>query len=347
MWIMGFGYVGMFIEMVGGNIICDLVFGLLFYGLWFLFLDNWGFDWEWFGCEVDFLWILYCYSDYFDLKFFEWYICKDIEVLLFEYLIDDFEQDICVFGYMNIIYVLVGQVIQCGELKMMIMLFWVFSDGFIGDFLLSVDDGIGLILNQNDLYLFDFEKLFDFGKFDVYFIQVLGVIWWFMVYDFLFDVKQNFVCLKCEVQNKWVMYYIEKVDVLYVFFMVGLFMFLCDDLFQFNGMGQNGELIFMDQKQFFVYMKEFVLQYDGQFFILGMVVMVEGGEVMSEQILYIEVEIVYIFDEKWEYFEEQCVSWQQEICDEEVFCVEIIFFVEMLIVIKEWWELLLKKFCMI
>ncbi|CAI7671937.1 unnamed protein product [Penicillium discolor] len=44
------------------------------------------------------------------------------------------------------------------------------------------------------------------------------------------------------------MYYIEKVDAPHVFPMAGPPMFLRDDLFDFNGMGRNGESIFTDQK---------------------------------------------------------------------------------------------------
>lgn len=343
MRITGLGHAGMFIETVGGNIICDPVLGPSFYGSWFPFPDNRGLDWERYGRDADFLWISHRHRDHFDPRLLERYIRKDIEVLLPEYPTDDLEKDIRALGYTNITYAPAGQVIQRGELKMMVTPLRAPSDGPIGDSSLSVDDGTGSVLNQNDSHPLDLEKLLDFGKPDAYFTQVSGAIWWPMVYDLPLDAKQNFARLKREAQNKRAMYYIEKVDAPHVFPMAGPPMFLRDDLFDFNGLGKNGESIFTDQKQFLAHMKELAPQYDGQLFIPGTVVTVEGGEVTSEQTLYTEAEIAHIFDEKWEYLEEQRASRQQEIRDEEASRAEIIPPAEMLAAIKEWWEPLLKK----
>lgn len=82
MRITGLGHAGMFIETVGGNIICDPVLGPSFYGSWFPFPDNRGLDWERFGREADFLWISHRHRDHFDPRLLERYIRKDIEVLL-------------------------------------------------------------------------------------------------------------------------------------------------------------------------------------------------------------------------------------------------------------------------
>lgn len=343
MRITGLGHAGMFIETVGGNIICDPVLGPSFYGSWFPFPDNRGLDWERFGREADFLWISHRHRDHFDPRLLERYIRKDIEVLLPEYPTDDLEKDIRALGYTNITYAPAGQVIQRGELKMMITPLRAPSDGPIGDSSLSVDDGTGSMLNQNDSHPLDLEKLLDFGKPDAYFTQVSGAIWWPMVYDLPLDAKQNFARLKREAQNKRAMYYIEKVDAPHVFPMAGPPMFLRDDLFDFNGLGKNGESIFTDQKQFLAHMKELAPQYDGQLFIPGTVVTIDGGEVTSEQTLYTEAEIAHIFDEKWEYLEEQRASRQQEIRDEEASRAEVIPPAEMLEAIKTWWEPLLKK----
>jgi UDP-MurNAc hydroxylase len=120
-------------------------------------------------------------------------------------------------------------------------------------------------------------------------------------------------------------------------------MFLRDDLFDFNGIGRDGESIFTDQKQFLAHMKELAPQYDGQLFVPGTVVTVAGGEVATEQSLYTDAEIAHIFDEKWDYLEEQRASRQQEIVDEISSRAEVLPAEEILAAIKEWWEPLLKK----
>ncbi len=165
-----------------------------------------------------------------------------------------------------------------------------------------------------------------------------------MVYDLPLEAKQNFARLKREAQNKRAMYYIEKVDAPHVFPMAGPPMFLRDDLFQFNGYGKNGDAIFTDQKQFLAHMKELAPKYDGQLFIPGTVVTLENRELVSvEQTLYTQAEIDHIFDEKWDYLEEQRAGRQQEIRDEEAERAPVLAPEEMLAELKAWWEPLLKK----
>lgn len=344
MRITGLGHAGMFIETVGGNIICDPVLGPSFYGSWFPFPDNRGLDWERLGREADFLYISHRHRDHFDPKLLQRYIRRDIEVLLPEYPIDDLEQDIRALGYENITYAPAGEIIQRGDLKIMITPLRAPSDGPIGDSSLSVDDGSGSVLNQNDSHPLDLEKLLGFGKPDAYFTQVSGAIWWPMVYDLPLDAKQNFARLKRDAQNKRAMYYIEKVDAPHVFPMAGPPMFLRDELFRFNGLGRDEDSIFTDQKQFLAHMKELAPQYDGQLFIPGTVVTLENRQLVSvEQSLYSQAEIDHIFDEKWDYLEGQRAGRQQEIRDEEAERAPVLPPEEMLAELKAWWEPLLKK----
>ena len=74
MRITGLGHAGMFIETVGGNIICDPVLGPSFFGSWFPFPDNRALDWERFGREADFLYISHRHRDHFDPTLLERYI---------------------------------------------------------------------------------------------------------------------------------------------------------------------------------------------------------------------------------------------------------------------------------
>ena len=343
MRITGLGHAGMFIETAGGNIICDPVLGPSFYGSWFPFPDNRGLDWERFGRDADFLYISHRHRDHFDPKLLEKYISKDIEVLLPEYVTDDLEVDIRKLGYNNITYAPAGQVIERGDLKIMITPLRAPSDGPIGDSSLSVDDGTASILNQNDSHPLDLEALLSFGKPEAYFTQVSGAIWWPMVYDLPQDAKQKFAGLKRDAQNKRAMYYIEKVDAPHVFPMAGPPMFLREELFQYNGKGRNDDSIFTDQKEFLAHMKELAPQYDGHLFIPGTVVEMNHGELNVSQSLYSQAEIDHIFHDKWEYLAEQKATRQQEIIDEEATRAAVMPPDEMLAAIKEWWEPLLKK----
>ncbi|MGB3731477.1 MBL fold metallo-hydrolase, partial [Microbacterium sp.] len=343
MRITGLGHAGMFIETVGGNFICDPVLGPSFFGSWFPFPDNRGLDWERYGREADFLYISHRHRDHFDPRALEKYIRKDIEVLLPEYVTDDLENDIRKLGYTNITYTQAGQIDQRGNLKFMITPLRAPSDGPIGDSSLSIDDGTASILNQNDSHPLDLEALLSFGKPEAYFTQVSGAIWWPMVYDLPQDAKVNFAKLKREAQNKRAMYYIEKVDAPHVFPMAGPPMFLRDDIFQYNGTGRDGDAIFTDQKEFLAHLKEKAPQYDGQLFVPGTVVELNGGEMTVSQSLYTDAEIHHIFDEKWDYLEEQRASRQQELRDEEATRAQVLPPDEMLAAIKEWWEPLIKK----
>jgi len=279
MRITGLGHAGMFIETVGGNIICDPVLGPSFFGSWFPFPDNRGLDWERFGRDADFLYISHRHRDHFDPALLERYIRKDIEVLLPEYPIDDLEQDIRALGYTNITHAPAGQIIERGDLKIMITPLRAPSDGPIGDSSLSVDDGTGSVLNQNDSHPLDLDTLLHFGKPDAYFTQVSGAIWWPMVYDLPLDAKQNFAKLKRDAQNKRAMYYIDKVDAEHVFPMAGPPMFLREELFRYNGVGLENDSIFTDQSQFLAHMSEQRPAQKGYLFVPGTQVDVHHSDV--------------------------------------------------------------------
>jgi len=343
MRITGLGHAGMFIETVGGNIICDPVLGPSFFGSWFPFPDNRGLDWERFGREADFLYISHRHRDHFDPALLERYIRKDIEVLLPEYPIDDLERDIRALGYTNITYAPAGEIIQRGDLKIMITPLRAPSDGPIGDSSLSVDDGTGSVLNQNDSHPLDLETLLDFGKPDAYFTQVSGAIWWPMVYDLPQDAKQNFAQLKRDAQNKRAMYYIDKVDAEHVFPMAGPPMFLREELFRYNGIGLENDSIFTDQSQFLAHMSEQRPAQKGYLFVPGTRVDVHHSDVKVTQTLFTDEEIERIFTDKWAYLAEQRDSRQAEVQAEEASRADILPPAEMLAAIKEWWEPLIRR----
>ncbi len=342
MRITGLGHAGMFIETTGGTILCDPVIKSSFYGSWFVFPDNRALDWERYG-KADFLYISHRHRDHFDPWMLETFVRKDIEVLLPEYPTDDLEQDLRRLGYDNITYTRAGEIIQRGELKLMITPLRAPSDGPIGDSSLSVDDGTASILNQNDSHPLDLEKLLSFGKPEAYFTQFSGAIWWPMVYDLPQDAKVNFAHLKREAQHKRAMFYIEKVDAPHVYPMAGPPMFLRDELFRYNGLGEHNDSIFTDQAQFLARMKEEAPQYSGHVFIPGTVVTISGGEQTVEQTLYTDAEIDRMFTDKWGYLQEQRASRQEEIRAEEASRAPVLPPDEMLAELKAWWEPLLRR----
>ncbi|WP_100810729.1 MULTISPECIES: Rieske 2Fe-2S domain-containing protein [unclassified Microbacterium] len=342
MRITGLGHAGMFIETLGGSILCDPVIGPSFFGSWFPFPDNRALDWERFGA-ADFLYISHRHRDHFDPRMLERYVRKDIAVLLPDYPTDDLENDLRALGYENIVYTPNGETLKFGELKIMVTPLRAPSDGPIGDSSLSVDDGTASILNQNDSHPLDLEKLLSFSKPEAYFTQVSGAIWWPMVYDLPQDSKQHFAQLKRDAQNKRAMYYIEKVDAPHVFPMAGPPMFLREELFRYNGYGEQDDSIFTDSRQFLEHMAEVRPEQKGHLFIPGTQVDLNHGELEVTQTLYSEAEIEHIYGEKWDYLAEQRDSRQDEVRAEEASRAPVLPPEEMLAAIKSWWEPLLRR----
>ncbi len=342
MRITGLGHAGMFIETAGGSILCDPVLGPSFFGSWFPFPDNRGLDWERFGA-ADFLYISHRHRDHFDPALLERYVSKDIRVLLPDYPTDDLENDLRGLGYGNIVYTRSGEVLEYGDLKIMVTPLRAPSDGPIGDSSLSVDDGTASILNQNDSHPLDLETLLSFSKPDAYFTQVSGAIWWPMVYDLPQEAKQNFAQLKRDAQNKRAMYYIEKVDAEHVFPMAGPPMFLREELFRYNGLGLENDSIFTDQRQFLDHMAQVRPEQKGHLFLPGTQVDVHGSTVEVTQTLFSDTEIERIFGDKWAYLAAQRDTRQDEIRAEEASRADVLPPAEMLAAIKEWWEPLLRR----
>jgi len=342
MKITGLGHAGMFIETAGGSILCDPVIGPSFFGSWFPFPDNRGLDWERFGA-ADFLYISHRHRDHFDPALLRRYVSTDIRVLLPDYPTDDLETDLRSLGYDNIVYTQAGVPLTFGDMTLMVTPLRAPSDGPIGDSSLSVDDGTASILNQNDSHPLDLDKLLSFSKPDAYFTQVSGAIWWPMVYDLPQDAKQNFARLKRDAQNKRAMYYIDKVDAPHVFPMAGPPMFLREELFRYNGLGEQNDSIFTDQREFLEHMAIERPEQNGYLFVPGTEVEVLHGDLRVSQTLFTDEEIARIFGDKWAYLAEQAHSRQDEIRAEEASRAAVMPPEQMLAEIKEWWEPLLRR----
>src|SRR5687768_15927157 len=99
--------------------------------------------------------------------------------------------------------------------------------------------------------------------------------------------------------------------------MAGPPMFLREELFKYNGWGQDDDSIFTDQRQFLQHMSQVRPQQKGYEFVPGTVVELNGGQISVTQTLYTDAEIDRIFDDKWAYLAEQRDSRQDEIRAEE------------------------------
>jgi len=340
--ITGLGHAGMFIETAGGSILCDPVVKPAFYGSWFVFPDNRALDWARFGA-ADYLYISHRHRDHFDPWLLRTYVPTDIEVLLPEYPTDDLEQDLRRLGYQNITFTRAGEVVHRGPLRIMITPLRAPSDGPIGDSSLSVDDGSGSILNQNDSHPLDLEALLSFSRPDAYFTQFSGAIWWPMAYDLPQEAKQNFAHLKREAQHRRAMFYIDKVDAPHVFPMAGPPMFLRDELFRYNGLGAHDDSIFTNQAEFLERMRQESPSHQGHMFLPGTVVDIADGEVTVTQSLYDDGAIERIFGDPWSYFAQQRDSRQDELRAEEVTRAPVMTPADMLAALREWWEPLLRR----
>jgi UDP-MurNAc hydroxylase len=153
----------------------------------------------------------------------------------------------------------------------------------------------------------------------------------------------HFAQLKRDAQNKRAMYYIEKVDAEHVFPMAGPPMFLREELFRYNGLGEQNDSIFTDSREFLEHMAEVRPEQKGHLFIPGTQVDLNHGELEVTQTLYSEAEIEHIYGEKWEYLAEQRDSRQDEVRAEEATRAPVLPPDEMLAEIKAWWEPLLRR----
>ncbi|MCF8540157.1 MAG: Rieske 2Fe-2S domain-containing protein [Aurantimicrobium sp.] len=340
MRVTGLGHAGLFIETLGGSVLCDPWVHPAFFGSWFPFPDNRGLDWEKFG-KADYLYVSHRHRDHFDPQLLQRYVPTDITVLLPEYPTDDLERDLRALGYTNIFYTKAGEVIERDGLRIMVTPMRAPSDGPVGDSSLSLDDGTAVILDQNDAHPLDLDALLGFGKVDAYFTQFSGAIWWPMAYDLTLEEKQHFAQLKRDAQTKRAQFYITKIDAPHVFPMAGPPMFLDDELFGFNGSGVNGESIFTDQAEFLDVLTESHAQAAGHIFMPGTVVEIEHGNVTVTNELFTDDEIRHMFANKWEYFENQRSTRQAELAAEKASRAPVP--ADLFEQVKAWWEPLMKR----
>lgn len=339
MRVTGVGHAGLFIETHAGSVLCDPWVNPAFFGSWFPFPDNSDLDWDAFG-QADYLYVSHLHRDHFDAELLSRHVRKDITVLLPEYPTDELERELAALGFTTILRTVSGVPVQRDGLRIMITSLTGPSDGPIGDSALSLDDGRTVILNQNDAHPLDIAQLREFGDVHGYFTQFSGAIWWPMVYDLPDGAKKEFARRKRAGQSDRALRYIDAVEAAHVFPTAGPPCFLDEDLFEFNGLGRDGESIFTDQVEFLAELRKVRPEVSAHLLLPGTVAELDGPRCELTH-RHSEPEIRHIFEEKTAYLREYQARARPALARERASRVPVP--ADLLEQLKQWWEPLLKR----
>ena len=339
MRITGVGHAGLYIETVGGSVLCDPWVNPAFFGSWFPFPDNSDLDWDGLG-QADYLYVSHLHRDHFDAELLRRHVRRDTTVLLPDYPTDELERELAALGFTNVLRTSNGVPVERDGLRIMITSLIGPSDGPIGDSALSLDDGHTVILNQNDAHPLDVEALREFGAVHGYFTQFSGAIWWPMVYDLPDAAKKEFARRKRAGQSERALRYIDAVGAAHVFPTAGPPCFLDEELFDFNGLGRDGESIFTDQVEFLAELRAARSTVSAHLLLPGTVAELDGPHCRLIH-RHSESEIRHIFGEKTAYLREYQARAQPALARERAGRAPVP--VDLLEQLKQWWEPLLKR----
>jgi UDP-MurNAc hydroxylase len=249
------GQAGLYLETEQGTILCDPWFNPAFFASWFPFPSNEDIDPESIS-HPDYLYVSHLHHDHFDPEFLRDHVDKRATVLLPEYPIDQLERELRGLGFQRFVKTRSAEPVELDGLRIMIVALVAPTDGPIGDSGLAVDDGRTRIFNQNDSRPIDLEPLREFGRFDGYFLQFSGAIWYPMVYDFPPRMVQNLGRKKRQNEMARAKRYVEEIGASYVFPSAGPPCFLDPELFHFNDFDRDPSNTFPDQTVFIEYLAE-------------------------------------------------------------------------------------------
>ncbi|HEY8458481.1 MAG TPA: Rieske 2Fe-2S domain-containing protein [Actinopolymorphaceae bacterium] len=278
MRITSIGHAGFFVETRGGTILCDPWVNPAYFASWFPFPDNSGLDWEAYR-NPDYLYVSHLHHDHFDPEFLRTGVSKQATVLLPAYQTNDLENALRELGFNSFVRVPNAKPLTLdGGLRIMIMALVSPSDGPIGDSSLSIDDGTGCILNQNDAKPVDLDPLREFGVYDIHFLQFSGANWWPMVYELPESAKMAFGRSKRENGLARAYRYVREIDARYVVPSAGPAAFLDDELIGYNDVDKDPANPFPDHTVFLEYLREHGHD-NGMLMVPGSTVEVDGGRV--------------------------------------------------------------------
>ncbi|HEU0089191.1 MAG TPA: Rieske 2Fe-2S domain-containing protein [Pseudonocardiaceae bacterium] len=340
MRVTGVGHAGLFIETVGGSVLCDPWVNPAFFSSWFPFPDNSDLEWDRFG-QADYLYVSHLHRDHFDAELLRRHVRKDTTVLLPDYPTDELERELAALGFTDFLRTSSGVPVQRAGLRIMITSLTGPSDGPIGDSALSLDDGRTVILNQNDAHPLDVEALREFGAVHGYFTQFSGAIWWPMVYDLPAGAKREFARRKRAGQSDRALRYIDAVGAAHVFPTAGPPCFLDNELFDHNGLGRDGESIFTDQMEFLAELAAARPGVSAHLLLPGSVAELDGPHCVLTHERHSASEIRHIFGAKTAYLREYQARARPAMDRERASRAPVP--ADLLEQLKDWWEPLLKR----
>ncbi len=342
MRVTGLGHAGMFIETLGGSVLCDPWVTPAFFGSWFPFPDNRGLDWERYG-DCDYLYISHRRGDYFDPALLARYVNRNAKILLPKYPTGELERELRALGFENIVYTRAGQVIEHEGLRIMITPLHAPDDGPVGDSALLLDDGTAVLLNHNESHPLDIEHVRNFGTVNAYFAQVSGAIRWPLVYDLPKASKRLFAERARAVRSSHAQSLIETIDAKNVFPIAGPPSFLDNGLFEYNAFGTNETALFADHLTFIEELRVSQPNRNGHMFLPGTVVEINHDDVSVVANHFTEAEVNQMFRDKWTYLSEQRSARRAEMAAERETRAPVPEPSAMFSELKEWWEPIMRR----
>jgi UDP-MurNAc hydroxylase len=255
MQITSLGHAGLHIRTSAGTILCDPWKNPAYFGSWFVFPDNSGLNWDYYG-QADFLYVSHLHQDHFDPDLLNKHVSRQATVLLPDFPVDDLRAALERLGFTRFVVLPSGQALEYGGLRLMSQALVSPADGPLGDSALAVDDGTAVILNQNDARPSDLEPLRSFGSYDVHLLQYSGAIWWPWTYELPAAAKSRFGAAKRANGLERALRYVRAFGARHVVPFAGPACFLDDDLFALNDLTEDPSNTFPDQTVFLNYLRE-------------------------------------------------------------------------------------------
>jgi UDP-MurNAc hydroxylase len=249
------GHAGLHIETRGGTILCDPWKNPAYFDSWFVFPDNSALDWDRYG-QVDYLYVSHLHKDHFDPGLLSQHVSREATVLLPDFPVPDLRNELERLGFTKFIVMPSGQVVDRGELRLMVAALQSPADGPLGDSALAVGDQTARILNQNDARPTDLDRLRAFGAYDVHLLQFSGAIWWPWTYELPEAAQRSFGAAKRANGLDRAARYVKEIGARYIVPSAGPACFLDDELFGLNDLTRDPANTFPDQMVFLDYLRD-------------------------------------------------------------------------------------------
>lgn len=303
------GHAGILIDTAGGSILCDPWFEPAFFGSWFVFPRN-----DQLCPELlhriehpTYLYISHLHADHLDEAWLADHVDRSATVLVPGFPTRELERKLRSLGFTSLLRTRDGEETRLGaNLTVAIHVETSITDGPGGDSALVVNDGTGVLVNQNDCRTSDMDALRRHGRVDLHWLQYSGAIWYPMVYDEPPQRMRELVDAKVDSQLTRAMRYVEAVDAGAVVPSAGPPVFLDPDLFHLNVIRGDEPSIFPDQRVFLDVLAR--AGRSGLLAIPGTEIEIAEGEVTVTHPLP-DIDVDAIFTDKADYLARYQADW--------------------------------------